>query len=117
MDEEGFETFWKIYPRRVAKIAAMKAWKRVKEDTQVLQGVEKWKASGMWDDIRFVPYPASFLNGKRWEGGRTLHGHDLTPGTRYCSRCGRTGSWHLRLIGRRGDDGHAFVEEHDGKRS
>ena len=35
---------------------------------QIVQGVERWKRSEQWtkDDGRFIPYPATFLRGERW---------------------------------------------------
>jgi len=72
---DDFEQFWAFYPRRVAKIAAQKAWSRLgqQERAAAINGIEKvvvsariW-AAGFWHvDLQFVPYPATYLNGKRW---------------------------------------------------
>ena len=71
--DDGFATFWKQYPKRVAKSQALKAWKKIKPTGQVLAdlmaGLEKQKASGDWekDGGQFIPHPATWLNGRRWE--------------------------------------------------
>ncbi|GMB10614.1 MAG: hypothetical protein NkDv07_0461 [Candidatus Improbicoccus devescovinae] len=66
-----FEKFWSAYPKKVAKQAAFKAFNRIKPDSEVtreiLEGVAKWQNSGNWADMQFVPNPATFLNGRRWE--------------------------------------------------
>ena len=68
-----FETFWKSYPRKVAKAEARKAWeqtKRIRPDTETLIKAvlnhcktEQWMKSGG----AFIPYPATWLRGERWE--------------------------------------------------
>lgn len=70
---ESFETFWEKYPRKVAKQAARAAWSRLQPSEQllseILAGVEKWAKSQQWtkDGGQFIPHPATFLNGRRWE--------------------------------------------------
>ncbi|WP_079415262.1 hypothetical protein [Thiomonas intermedia] len=70
---DGFATFWKSYPRKVGKQDAMKAWKRLKPDADLVQaigeGLERAKASEQWqrDRGQFVPHAATWLNGRRWE--------------------------------------------------
>jgi len=69
----GFPDFWKIYPRKTAKGDAERAWLKLKpsEELQrtILAVVEKAKKSEQWqrEGGRFIPYPATYLNGKRWE--------------------------------------------------
>jgi len=66
-----FEQFWSAYPKKVAKQAAFKTFRNIPkiEATldKILAGVEKWENSGQWQDPQFIPYPATFLNQKRWE--------------------------------------------------
>lgn len=70
---DGFASFWKRYPRKVGKQDAMKAWKRLKPDADLLraigEGLERAKASEQWqrDRGQFIPHPATWLNGRRWE--------------------------------------------------
>lgn len=67
----AFDEFWKAYPRKIAKPAALRAWKRLrlKEHLSVMLGlslwVEYWKRAGTED--AFVPYPQRWLNDRRWE--------------------------------------------------
>lgn len=65
-----FEDFWKEYPNKVGKPAALKAFLRAKPDQQqLLNGLESWKLSESWrkDKGRFIPHPTTFLNQRRWE--------------------------------------------------
>ena len=69
---DGFNRFWEVYPKRVGKKDAIKAWGQIKPDEAMVQaiieGVERWKASEQWtkDGGQFIPYPATFLRGERW---------------------------------------------------
>ena len=69
---DGFDRFWSAYPRKVGKKDAVKVWNQIKPDDslidQIVQGVERWKRSEQWtkDEGRFIPYPATFLRGERW---------------------------------------------------
>jgi hypothetical protein len=69
----GFDRFWATYPRKVAKAAAVKAWAKISPDhelTNIIVGaIQRQAQSDQWvrDDGKFVPYPATWLNGRRWE--------------------------------------------------
>src|ERR1700679_2303080 len=67
----SFDIFWDVYPRRAAKVVAQKAWKKLNPDsvvlTAILSGIENWKKTDQWKDIKFVPLPATFINQRRWE--------------------------------------------------
>jgi len=71
--EAGFDAFWKAYPKKVAKQDAHNAWKKLKPDTdltfEIIAGIARWKNSDQWvrDDGRYIPHPATWLNGRRWE--------------------------------------------------
>jgi hypothetical protein len=61
-----FAEFWERYPRKVAKAAAVKAWGMATRDTApatIMGGLAKTR----WPDLQFVPHPATWLNGRRWE--------------------------------------------------
>ena len=68
---EGFEKFWKLYPRKEAKADALKAWRKVKPSdvVAILAAVPIHTQSVGWqkEDGRFIPLPASWLNARRWE--------------------------------------------------
>lgn len=68
-----FDQFWSAYPRKAAKGDALKVWLRLKVDdamlAQILAAVEAQKSSDQWrrNGGQFVPYPATWLNGQRWQ--------------------------------------------------
>lgn len=70
---EMFTRFWAAYPNRKAKKNARKAWDRLKPTEQLLEtilaAIEREKHSPQWqrENGRFIPLPASWLNGERWE--------------------------------------------------
>jgi hypothetical protein len=66
------DQFWRVYPRRVAKRAAMAALERVHRSGEVafptlLEAVERYAESVAGKDIQFVAHPATWLNQGRWE--------------------------------------------------
>lgn len=73
LDTQRFESFWQMYPNKKAKANARKAWDKLKVDgtlyTEIMRGLALHKKSRDWikDDGQFIPHPASWLNGKRWE--------------------------------------------------
>lgn len=68
-DEDQFEFFWSVWPKRVGKEAAKKAWTKIKMTDDLLitiiKAVNTQKAT--WTDLQFVKNPATWLNGKCWE--------------------------------------------------
>lgn len=76
-----FSDFWAMYPRRVAKKDARKAWDKItpKLHNQILTALFEW--SRIWKDrgeIEYIPYPASWLNGERWEDEYPPHHRPYT---------------------------------------
>jgi uncharacterized protein YdaU (DUF1376 family) len=71
--EDLFLKFWKLYPNKVGKAAAEKAWKKLKitDDLFALiaMGLTKQVVSTAWtkDNGQFIPHPSTWINGKRWE--------------------------------------------------
>lgn len=66
-----FERFWQEYPRRIARKDAEKAWSKIPPHKQIdvmtalRNHVTSWKQQGTGK--QFIPYPATWLNGARWE--------------------------------------------------
>jgi hypothetical protein len=62
--DTGFDKFWELYPKKVAKADALKAWnKAIKTKTaDELLKVTKAYAESKLPDITYIPYPASWLN-------------------------------------------------------
>lgn len=69
----GFDAFWTAYPRKQAKTPAAKAFARLRADdallTTMLEALARHAASADWrkDGGKFIPYPATWLNDRRWE--------------------------------------------------
>jgi hypothetical protein len=64
---EEFELFWKSYPRHESKSSAMKAFKKVKVDINILlKAIAKQKNSKQWKD-NIIPHASTWLNQSRWE--------------------------------------------------
>ena len=70
---DGFDVFWQAYPRKAGKVAALKAFSKIKPDAallaEMLSAVKQQKESAEWSrgDVRYIPHPATWLNGGRWE--------------------------------------------------
>ena len=73
LDTQRFESFWSMYPKKIAKANARKAWLKLKVDgplyTEIMKGLALHKKSRDWikDEGQFIPHPATWLNGRRWE--------------------------------------------------
>ena len=83
---EGFEEFYAAYPRKDAKKAAMRAWNALKPSQEVRGAIlAAIKHQGLAQrEKRFIPLPASFLNGERWND-EAKQGRDLGR-CPYCAR-------------------------------
>lgn len=70
---QGFAEFWIKYPRKTAKQDAEKAWAKLKPDADLqatlLTAVDQQARSPDWtkDGGKYIPHPATWLNGRRWE--------------------------------------------------
>lgn len=70
MYSPDFETFWKAYPRKVAKVVAWKSWqKQAPVLSDVLSALDWQGKQDQWtkDGGKFIPHPATYLNQRRWE--------------------------------------------------
>ena len=67
--KDDFEKFWNLYPKKVAKADALKAWnKAIKRKTaDELLKLTKVYSEGKLPDITYIPYPASWLNKELYE--------------------------------------------------
>lgn len=65
-----FAEFWKEYPKKSAKSEAQKAFKKVATEYESLMaGLLLHKNTDDWkkENGKFIPYPATWLNQRRWE--------------------------------------------------
>jgi uncharacterized protein YdaU (DUF1376 family) len=70
---DGFAEFWMAYPRKTAKADARRAWAKIGPTPELravmLAALERQKHSADWrkEGGKYVPHPATWLNGERWE--------------------------------------------------
>lgn len=70
---DGFERFWKAYPRKSCKVIALKAWMKLNPDKdlqeKILKAIQQQSNTPQWqsDKGQFIPYPSTWLNQERWE--------------------------------------------------
>jgi hypothetical protein len=62
--DDSFDTFWLLYPKRIAKADALKAWKQAtkKKTADELIALTKAYSESKLPDMTYIPYPASWLN-------------------------------------------------------
>lgn len=69
--EKSFDTFWTSYPKKKGKKDAQKAFTKVNpnEYPALFSALEQQKKDPEWakDGGQYIPYPATWLNGRRWE--------------------------------------------------
>ncbi len=72
-EDNHFDEFWKAYPKKVGKGAAIRAWKKIRPGAELratmIAAVVKQKVSDQWRKERgqYIPHPATWLNQMRWE--------------------------------------------------
>lgn len=68
-----FNQFWSAYPRKQGKKTAERAFVKLKPDEsllgEILAALDWQKQSASWtkENGQFIPLPATYLNGRRWE--------------------------------------------------
>lgn len=68
-----FEKFWSEYPKKVGKPKAEAAFEKLNVDDMLLEkmlnAIKIAKNTEQWqiEKGKFIPYPASWINGRRWE--------------------------------------------------
>ncbi len=70
--DDGFDAFWQAYPRKVAKVSAERAWRKLRPsaDTAVLivHALRQHCRQPQWqrDGGAYIPHAATWLNQHRW---------------------------------------------------
>lgn len=71
--KNGFDDFWEAYPKKRSKTDAERAWKKLNPDEQLQQTIIAAVILATTQDFewtknegQYIPYPASWLRGKRW---------------------------------------------------
>lgn len=67
---DGFDDWWEVWPKKVARAEAEKAWKTTAKKrpplADLLQAVENQKRTDQWAR-GIIPNPATWLRASRWE--------------------------------------------------
>lgn len=85
--QERFDEFWAAYPKRVGKAYAFKAWKRIKPTAElherIMQALADQKRGEQWlrDNGRYIPNPATWLNGGYWDNEEMTNHASNRPDT------------------------------------
>ena len=72
-NDDAFDRFWSVYPRKTGKEAARKAFAKLKLPAETLAAILTalaWQCkSDQWtrDNGQYVPNPATYLNQGRWQ--------------------------------------------------
>lgn len=68
---ESFNAFWAAYPRKADKARARKAWNKLsqKKERLAIAGAKSLADDPNLPPVAYVPHPATWLNGERWEDG------------------------------------------------
>lgn len=68
-EQNAFDEFWSLYPRKVGKGAAKKAWLKIVKSNnyfEILMGVRRLADDPNLPEMRFIPHPSTWLNEERW---------------------------------------------------
>ena len=66
-----FDEFWSLYPRKIAKATARKAWAKLSPEQQLMAAkaidthCQYWRTKET--PLEYIPYASSWLNGERYE--------------------------------------------------
>ncbi|MBD1586713.1 helix-turn-helix domain-containing protein [Pseudomonas typographi] len=69
---EGFDQFWKLYPKKRSLKDAKKAWAKLKPDAELRQtlitalGRQRLQHDWTKSDGQYVPLASTWLNGEKW---------------------------------------------------
>jgi len=67
---DGFESFWALYPRKVGKGQARRAWDAAVKKcpgAEIIAGLERCRQQLVSvAEAKFIPHPSTWLNGERW---------------------------------------------------
>jgi len=69
--DDGFDQFWRAYPRKQKKPAARQAWAKLSPAPldAILAALAVQRRSSQWtrDEGQYIPMPSAYLNQRRWE--------------------------------------------------
>ncbi len=69
--DEKFNLFWNEYPKHEAKQNAMREFEKLAPDDDLFEtmmaALRKVKKSKQWQDVQYIPLPATWIRQRRWE--------------------------------------------------
>lgn len=63
----GFLEFWALYPRKVGKADARRAWKRKRPPITKVRAALEWQRRSLQWQQGFIPNPSTYVNQGRWD--------------------------------------------------
>ncbi len=97
MTPDSFAAFYALYPRKVARKAAEKAWARCATSPelieQIIAGLKAQLPRMCKKEKQFIPHPATWLNQERWQDELWMDVDDAfnKPRLIACEKCADTG--------------------------
>jgi hypothetical protein len=97
-----FASFWKAFPKKKAKEDAQRAWDKRRPNDELLavmlRALERQKQSPDWqkESGRYIPLPATWLNGARWTDEVEVDPGEIAPAPLLCPHtpeCPAPGRW------------------------
>lgn len=91
-DDEEFAAFWRVCVRKAGKGQARRAWRRAvkkKPGTELVEAMAEFARTmaAMNVSQEFVPHPASWLNGERWDDEPPVDAEPGGPRVAACELC------------------------------
>lgn len=109
--EAMFNEFWAVYPRKVNKVNAFKAFKKVCKDRKMLDvlidAVKEHKKTEQWKTTKLIPHASTWLNGQRWEDDLSNIEDIARPDTSYDLEQFKNDALHSELVYQRREKRHA----------
>ena len=78
---ERFDQFWAVYPKKVGKEAAWKAWQQRRPSVELTQQIcaalawQRKQDGWLKEGGRFIPNPTTWINAGRWQDEPTTVPH------------------------------------------
>lgn len=96
--ENKFSEWWAVYPRREGKADAQKAYEKAikRADHETLMAGAKRVADNPPAEAKFIPMPATWLNGDRWLDEKPARNQEAA-GTTQASAPDHVTQWRARL--------------------
>ena len=76
IDSDGFEDFWKVYPKKCDKSKARKAWKNLKPNAELTKKIiedvqDRCRTDWKDKDAQYILLPTTYIHNKRWDDERS----------------------------------------------